>query len=496
MFKRINVLRTAVVLGAALLVVLQTGCAEPAEIPITTASEEALAVFLEARQLSDNLRLDEAREFYSQAIEKDPDFARAYWARALVATSNKDFKEHLDRAVVLAPNVSEGERLLIEAQQAAADNNPVKALQLRKRLVRRHPNDKRAHSALAGSYAVQDEFDKAIAEYEKAIDIDPDFAPTYNNLGYIHIVKCNYEQAEEAFKNYIRLIPDEANPYDSMADLYTRMGQHEEAIAHFKKSVELNPMFGFSQRKIGLNQIYLGQYDEGRASIRQAIEMEPTSFGKVVDLEAIAFSYLFEGQPQQTLAEIGKAVELAAEADLPGRLATIHSGISYLQAELGNLDEAEKCLAASRDVVAGAELTPAAVDAFADLALFNEAFIAAKRQDFETALAKADEMKASIEAGTVPEEIENYHLLLGLIYIEKGEYVQAVEHLVKVDQDDPFTVYQLALAESGAGNQDKATELYRKVAGWNEVLSNNTGDLSRALGYALVRPKALAAIGE
>ena len=369
MLKRINVLRTAVVLGAALLVVLQTGCAgiapkakpaaepvpaaEPTEIPITTASEEAREIFLEGREISEHLRTDEAREYFDKAIALDPDFALAYWARAFTTTSNKDFKEYLSRAVALAPNVSEGERLLIEANQASAENKPLKALELREQLVAKYPNDKRAHSVLAFSYAGQDEDDKAIAEFKKAVAIDPDFAPPYNNLGYAYMTKGDFERAEEAFKNYIRLIPDEANPYDSMADLYTRMGQHEEAIEHYKKSAELNPKFAVSQRKIGLNQVYMGQYDEGRASIHQAIDMEPTPLGKVVDLETIAFSYLYEGKPQQTLAEISKAVELAA--DFPGRLALIHAGICYLHAELGNLDEAEQSLATCMEVVEGAE---------------------------------------------------------------------------------------------------------------------------------------------
>jgi len=512
MFKRIHVSRTAGVLGAALLVVLQTGCAglapkakpaaelvpsaESAEIPITTALEEALAVFLEARQLGENLRFDEARELYFQAIEKDPAFALAHWARALTAISNKVFKEHLDRAVVLAPNVSEGERLLIEANQALAENNPLKALELREQLVGKYPNDKRAHFDLAGSYGGQDEFDKAIAEYEKAIGIDPDFAPPYNSLGYIHMVNDSYEQAEEAFQNYIRLIPDEANPYDSMADLYTRMGRHDEAIEHYEKSIERNPTFAFSQRKIGLNHIYMGHYDQGRAAIRQAIDMEPVAFGKVVDLETIAFSYLYEGEPQQTLVEIGKALELAAEADLPGRLALIHSGICRIHTEMGNLAEAEQSLAACREVVDVADFASGTVDFFTDLALFSEAFIAAKRQDFEAALAKADELKASIDAGANPEEIEGHHLLMGLIYLEEGEHAQAIDHLAEADQDDPYTFYLLAKAESGAGNQDKATELYRKVAQWKEVISHSTNDLLRALGYALARPKVLAAIGE
>ncbi|MCH7939347.1 MAG: tetratricopeptide repeat protein [Candidatus Marinimicrobia bacterium] len=468
--------RAAGVLFAAIVVILMVGCGATGEIPITTASEEAREIFIQARQVGDNLRFDEARELYSQAIEMDPEFALAHWARAQTVATNKEFREHLDRAGALAPNVSEGERLLIEASQAAADNNPVKAMQLRKRLVRRYPKDKRAHFALAASYGAQNEFDKAIAEYEKAIGIDPDFAPPYNSLGYVHMANNRFEKAEEAFQNYIRLIPDEANPYDSMADLLTRMGRHEEAIEHFKKSAELNPMFTFSQRKIGLNHIYMGHYDQGRAAIRQAIDMEQTPLGKIFDLETIAFSYLYEGKPQQALAEIGKALEMAAKADLPRRLALIHSGICRIHTEMGNLAEAQQSLAACREVVQGAGFTPAVTDFFTNGALYQEAFIAAKRQDFEAAMAKAAELKTSIEAGNDPDAMEVHHLLLGTIFIEKGEQAPAIEHLGQADQQDTYTFYLLAKAESDAGNQDRATELYRKVAEWGEVFSQSGGN--------------------
>ena len=507
MLKRINVLHTVAVLGAALVVVLQTGCAgpaakaeptaEPAEIPITTTSEEARQLFLEGRHTQENIRNDEARELYSQALEKDPEFALAYMSRAWVATSAKDRQDHIKRAMALAPNVSEGERLMIEANHALwLENNPPKALELRKQLVRKHPNDKRAHLQLAFSYAGLDKDDQAIAEIEKAVAIDPDYAPPYNSLGYTYMANDEYEQAEEAFKNYIRLIPGEANPYDSMADLLTRMGRHEEAIAHFKKSAELNPLFGFSQRKIGLNQIYLGQYDEGRASIHQAIDMESTPLGKVVGLETIAFSYLYEGKPQQTLAEISKAVELAAEADLPFRLALVHSGACRIHIETGNLDQAEQSLAACRRVVQESDLSPSDKDYFAKGALMQEAFVAAKRNDFEGALAKAEELKAKMAAGENPMEMEDHHLLLALISLEKGEPATAIEHLQQADQEDPYPIYLLALAESESGNGARAAELFNQVAHWNEVLSQSFANLHRALGYALVRAKALEALKE
>ena len=143
----------------------------------------------------------------------------------------------------------------------------------------------------------------------------------------------------------------------------------------------------------------MGHYDQGRAAIRQAIDMEQTPLGKIFDLETIAFSYLYEGKPQQALAEIGKALEMAAKADLPRRLALIHSGICRIHTEMGNLAEAQQSLAACREVVQGAGFTPAVTDFFTNGALYQEAFIAAKRQDFEAAMGSRAPFASGPSAG-------------------------------------------------------------------------------------------------
>ena len=497
MYRHLNIVRAAGVIFSGLLITLQTGCSQSAEIPITTTSEEARAVFLEARQLAENLRVDEARALLDQVIEKDPEFALAHFYRAWTAGAGKDRRDHIGHAMALAPDVSRGERLFIESFHALwMENDPVKALDLRKRLVQRYPKDKRAHWLLGLAYGVQNEFDKAIAEYEKAIEIDQEFAPTYNNLGYANILKGEYAQSEEAFKNYIRLIPDEANPYDSMADLLTRMGRHEEAIEHYQKAAELNPMFAISQRKIGLNLVYMGRYAEGRAAYDKALDMEPTPFARVVNREMDAFSCLNEGNYPAALAKMDRCIEMAAEANLPGRLALIHSGACRIHSVMGNFEQAQQSLAACRKVVEESDLSPADKGEFARSILFQDAVIAARGADFGVALAKADEHKAQVEAGPDPREIEFNHLLRGVIDLEKGEPGTAIQHLQQADQQDPYTVYLLAVAESEAGNEARAAELFTQVAQWNEVLSQSFGDLHRALGYALVRPKALAAIGE
>ena len=485
--KNVRIYRTLGGLIFFLIVVLHIGCSSKAnpqdEIAITTNSDEARKLFLEGRELFDDVRFDEARDLFSKAIEADPDFALAHLNRSFTATSTADFQKHLDKAVALAPNASEGERLLIEATQANADNNAVKAVELCEQLVQKFPNDKRAHQTMGFFYGGQNEDDKAIAEYEKALEIDKDFAPVYNSLGYAYIQKEEYEKSEEAFKNYIRLIPDEANPHDSIADLYTRMGRHEDAIEHFKKSVELNPRFYMSQRKIGTNLVFMGKYDEGREAFRKAMEMESTPNAKVTDMNQVALSHIYEGNLEQAVAAFDESIKMAQEAGLSARVAGIHTQKCYIHLESGHLAKAEESLAECKKTVMASDLRQSLKDNFAKGALAQEALIAAKKGDFETAMAKADEQLAMIQADNNPNEMEDHHDLLGLIHFEKGDHAKAIEHLNQGDQEDPYILYHLAVSESKAGDKTWATELFKKVAEMNQ----------NGLGYALVRSIAMGA---
>jgi tetratricopeptide (TPR) repeat protein len=391
-----------------------------------------------------------------------------------------DFQKHLQHAVTLAPKVSEGERLMIEATKAQADNNPVKAVQLWEQLAQKFPNDKRAHYFLGVAYLGRDEDDKAIAEFDKAIKIDKGFAPTYNLLGYTYYQKGDYGKAEEAFKNYIRLVPGEANPYDSLADLYTKMGRHDEAITNYKKAVELNPKFAFSQRKIGDNLVFMDKYEEAREAYRKAATMETTPAGKLTDMAAVAGSYIYEGNHQQALAEGEKILQTATQEGLTEWQAGTHSANCDIYTEMGDFAKAEQSVTELRKVVTSSNLSPAVKEKFAKEALFDEALIAAKRKDFTKAMAKADEYKAKIDVAKDPKAIENHHALLGRIYFEKGEYARVKEHLGQANQENPYTLYLLAVAESKVGDKTKAAELFKKVANWNED----------SLNYAFVRSKA------
>jgi tetratricopeptide (TPR) repeat protein len=472
-----------------LLAVLLGGCAEqppaPAEIAVTTGSDEARAAFMEGREMFDRVRFAEAREHFTKAVEADPDFAFGHYYCALTAVNQMVFQEHLAKAVSLSSNVSDGERLLIEAMQAAADNNPAKQIEILQQLVEKFPGDKRSHFNLGVAYYFQDQDDRAISELKKVIEIDKDFSGAYNILGYVYREKEQYALAEEAFQNYINLLPEEANPYDSMADLYTRMGEHEKAIANYRKAAELNPKFSMSQRKIGTNLVFMGKYDEARQAFEKALGMEQTPGGRATDMLMISASFLYEGQPEKALEYADQAYQIAAEAGNVTQSAFIHATKCRIYIENGQFEDAQKSMAECMKIVEESQLSATVKENYAKNALFDEAHMLAKMKQFDEATAKAGEYKAKIEKGADPREMENYYALAGYIHLEKGEYAEAVENLKQADQENPYALYHLALAESESGNNAEAAALFKKVANWNQ----------HGLLYPFVRAKAMGAPG-
>src|SRR5215218_5710598 len=241
--------------------------ASTAKIPISSSSDEAKALFVKGRDLSDQLRNQDARKLFEQAAAKDSTFAMAHYNLALTAPTTKEFLQHLDHAVALAPKASDGERLLILALEAGAKADPAKSLQYTEEAVAKYPQDERAHAVLGNAYIGQQQYDKAIAEFRKAIELNPSYSAAYNSLGYAYRPAGNDVEAEKAFKKYIELVPNDPNPYDSYAELLMKTGRFDESIAQYRKALSVDSTFGSSHIGIAANLMFQGKHD---ASVAEA----------------------------------------------------------------------------------------------------------------------------------------------------------------------------------------------------------------------------------
>jgi tetratricopeptide (TPR) repeat protein len=456
------------------------------EIPITTKSEKARKLFLEGRGYFEQLSsVEKEKELFLKATEIDPGFAFAYFYSAWSSASAVELQNYIEQANGLTAKVSEGERLLIKAFYAKwVKNNSVEQLALLEQLIQKYPKDKRVRWFLGLAYGLSDEGDKSIAQYKKAIEIDNEYGFAYNTLGYAYYGKNDFTKAEEAFKNYIRLSPNLANPHDSIADMYTRMGEHEKAIKHYKKALELDAKFAMSQRKIGTNLIYLEKYEKGRQAYRNALELRTTPLDKAYDVVMIAISYVYEEKYNLALDEFDQALKIAIESNLYEIHTDIHSYKNRIYAETGDFDAAKKGVVEYKNAVMKSGLSNAFKEDLKKDVFFDESIIAAKEKKYEKARVKAEEYMARIKPETKQKDLENYYSLLGIICFEETNYEKSIKHLNQANQENPYTLYLLAVSEAKVGDKKKATELFKKIANWNR----------NGINYALVRNKAIAMV--
>ncbi|MCB0663947.1 MAG: tetratricopeptide repeat protein [Saprospiraceae bacterium] len=80
-------------------------------------------------------------------------------------------------------------------------------------------------------------------------NLAPEYAPTYNLLGYTAMDIGQMEQAGKAFKQYLSLMPQNPNAYDSMGDYYMAVKEYAKAKEAFEKAYQLDNRFTFSLDK-------------------------------------------------------------------------------------------------------------------------------------------------------------------------------------------------------------------------------------------------------
>ena len=95
-------------------------------------------------------------------------------------------------------------------------------------------------------------FDEAIESFNKAIDMDPDFAEPHNSMGLLYMKAENAEKAVESFRESIRLDWRFTDAYLNLASLYLEMHDNPAAIKVLKKLVRLRPDFDKGHYLLGI----------------------------------------------------------------------------------------------------------------------------------------------------------------------------------------------------------------------------------------------------
>jgi tetratricopeptide (TPR) repeat protein len=121
-----------------------------------------------------------------------------------------------------------------------------------------------AHYNLGVIYAKENKLSEAKENFEKAIQIKPDFADAYANLGKVYDLLKEYLSAEENLKKAIQIKPEEPASHFNLGLVYGKQGNVEDAIREFRKSLEIKPDFAEAKEKLRLADSLLDLKRKGR----------------------------------------------------------------------------------------------------------------------------------------------------------------------------------------------------------------------------------------
>ena len=94
-----------------------------------------------------------------------------------------------------------------------------------------------------GAYDYKGEYDRAIADFDKAIELNPKDGGAYINRGAVNYHKGEYDRAIADYTQAIKLDPKDAAVYTNRGIAYRRQGDFDRAIADYDKAIELNPKY-------------------------------------------------------------------------------------------------------------------------------------------------------------------------------------------------------------------------------------------------------------
>jgi len=457
------------------------------KIPITTSSMEARNAYLKGQDLLDKLRTNEARSLLDQAISKDPNFAAAYLLRAQTATTAKEFFSDLKSAGAASGKVSEGERLMIRASEAFASSKSLEGGEDLQKLVAAYPGDERAHETLGGYYQNMQQYDKAIAEQQKAVELNPDFAPAYNLLGYTFRDAQKNKEAEAAFRKYIQLISDEPNPYDSLAELLMKMGRFDESIENYGKALSLDPHFSSSYRGIAADLMYQDKHKEALEELQKEYDHALGDGDRQDALLNMAYCYVDEGKVPEALEQISKLSAMSERQGDKAAMAVDEDTRGYLLFNTGKIDEARGAFAKSLELANQSAVPEATKKSFALGIDGRMALVASAKGDFENAKKQAEAVRTGFEAMGNPTQVQAAHQIMGIIALDQKHYDEAISHLTHANLQSPYVMFQFAKAYTGKKDAEKAADYYHKAADAN---------ILPTLEYAMVRKQAKEALAK
>ena len=205
-----------------------------------TSDPEAYQLYLKGRYYWDKRTpetLNKSRDYFQQAIERDPNYALAY------------------------VGLAEYYGVIADYTSVPYSETKPKVKNYAKRAVAIDDTQPEAHGLLAISYSADWDWAAAAREFERALELNPDLSRTHVFYGFYFDYLGNHEQGLLQFRRAVELEPLNLNANENLGRAYFYAKRYDQAIEQEKKILEIDPTFATAHLNLSYIYHFTGKYD-------------------------------------------------------------------------------------------------------------------------------------------------------------------------------------------------------------------------------------------
>src|SRR5271155_3440105 len=284
-----------------------------------TNDPEAYSLYLKGRYYWDKRTpegLAKSKEYFQQAIDKDPNYAQAYvglaeyysvlpvYTSARNEETNPLAKAAASRALAIDDSLPEAHATLADAYDedwdwAAAEREYQRALEL-------DPKNALTHVLYAIHPENMGKLDEMTVHLRRAVELDPLNLNGLDNLAESYLYTRQFPEAIEQAKKVIEIDPNYANAHMHLSEAYLQTGKYDLWLEEWQKAATLNN----SQEDLAMVKAMKAEYAKSGlrgALLRSAEYQEEESKRQYVDPTFIAMTYAMLGDKDKAFAQLDKA---------------------------------------------------------------------------------------------------------------------------------------------------------------------------------------------
>ena len=168
-------------------------------------------------------------------------------------------------------------------------NNLKEALSLFLQALSLDINNSYSYYNLGLTYDALKEYELAIANYKKAIALNPYDVRSVNNVAWIYFENIKDEDTATKYLNYaIQIMPNDAEAYNIYGNIYFKKEDFKTAILYFKKAIKFDKNYAKNYYDISKAYIGIEDFKNAKKTIETCIQINsnyPLAKDLLVEIE-------------------------------------------------------------------------------------------------------------------------------------------------------------------------------------------------------------------